>query len=248
MEFRQFFSKTLWPFLASAGAASVMILAFFIPSVQDQWDRYQARQVIEQYEALGDDFFKEKEYKMAEQAFAKAYELSEQKRLDIEVKRLNAKINIIYEDPEWGSKPPENLQEVDFQFLLHLQKGPGQEMERAHTLTSYGIYLASLGNIKDAEDKFKDAIRLNPGEFHAYLNLGNLYDEQGEILEAEKAYQTAIALDPKNVPAHYNLGLLFSDQGKLKEAEKELAVAVALDPTDSDAINVHNLILKQITK
>jgi len=28
-----------------------MLLAFFIPSIQEQWDRFQARQVIERYKA-----------------------------------------------------------------------------------------------------------------------------------------------------------------------------------------------------
>ena len=38
----------LWPLLVSLGSAMVMLLAFFIPSVQDQWDRYQSREVIQQ--------------------------------------------------------------------------------------------------------------------------------------------------------------------------------------------------------
>jgi hypothetical protein len=57
-----------------------MILAFLIPSIQDQWDRYQSRRVIQQYVAMGDDFVREENFTMAEQAFAKAFELSEERR------------------------------------------------------------------------------------------------------------------------------------------------------------------------
>ena len=49
MEMKTFIKEKLWPFLAGVGSAAVMVLAFFIPSLQDQWDRYQSRKVIEQY-------------------------------------------------------------------------------------------------------------------------------------------------------------------------------------------------------
>src|SRR5438105_2952875 len=122
--------KKIWPVLVSLGGASVMILAFFIPSVQDQWDRYQARQVIEQYEKLGNEFFEEEHFEMAEEAYAKAFELSNASRLDLEVKRFNARINRIGSDPNWGSKPPEGLKDIDFQFLLHFQKGEDKAKHR----------------------------------------------------------------------------------------------------------------------
>jgi tetratricopeptide (TPR) repeat protein len=238
--------KRIWPLLVSAGSASIMILAFFIPSIQDQWDRYQSRNIIQQYVELGEDFVKEENYKMAEEAFSKAYELSEEKRLDIEVKRLSAKVNSIYQDPSWGSKPPEGLEEVDFQFLLHFQKGLKHTHKRASILTSFGVYLAAVGKTKEAEKAIEEAIRLNPNEVLAYINLGNLMDEIGKRDKAEKAYRKAMSIEPKNARAHYNLGLLFSEERKLKEAEIEFNKAIELDPNDTDAINQRDLILKQI--
>jgi tetratricopeptide (TPR) repeat protein len=240
--------KKIWPLLVSMSSASIMILAFLIPSIQDQWDRYQSRRVIQQYVAMGDDFVREENFTMAEQAFAKAFELSEERRLDIEVKRLSAKVNLIYMDPVWGSKPPEGLEEVDFQFLLHLQNNPAHTSKRASVLTSYGVYLAAKGKTKEAEKTIFDAIRLNPREVLAYINLGNLMDEQGKRDEAEKAYRKAISLAPQNVRAHYNLGLLFLEQGKLKESENEFSKAIQLDPNDTDAIRQRAIVLKEIAK
>ncbi|HXA02203.1 MAG TPA: tetratricopeptide repeat protein [Cytophagaceae bacterium] len=241
-----FIIKKIWPLLVSAGGASVMILAFFIPSVQYQWDRYQSRLVIQQYVQMGDEFVKEENYDMAQKAFTKAYELSEEKRLDIEVKILSAKVNLIYQDTEWGSKPPEELEEVDFEFLLQLQKGPEHTHERASILTSYGIYLASLGKTKEAKNKIQEAIRLNAGEVLAYINLGNLLDQEGKKEQAGKAYRQAISIDTKNARAHYNLGLLLSEQDNLKEAEREFAKAIELDSNDTDAIIQYRLILRRI--
>lgn len=246
METKIFVTKRLWPFLVSASGATLMLLVFFIPSIQDQWDRYQARNIIQQYVEIGDDFVKEVNYKLALEAFTKAFELSEEKRLDIDVKRLSAKVNLIYQDPVWGSKPPDGLEEVDFEFLLHLQKSSEHKTQRASILTSYGIYLASVDKMEEAEKAIEEAIQLNPDEVLAYINLGNLLDQVGKKEEAEKAYQKAISIDPKNVRAHYNLGLLYSEQGKLKEARKELTKAIELNPNDADAIEQLNLIHKEI--
>jgi tetratricopeptide (TPR) repeat protein len=224
--------KKIWPFLASLGGASVMVLAFFIPSVQDQWDRYQSRKVIEQYEKLGEDFLEEGHFAMAEQAFAKAFELSEEKRLDIEVKRLEAKINRVNENPVWGTRTPDTLKEIDFQYLLHFQKDKAAKKSRV--LDSYGVFLSSNGRLKEAESSFNEALQLNNKDELAHVNLGNLFRQQGKLAASEREYQTAISLDGENAITHYNLALLYTDEGKLDKALAELARALKLDSTDSD--------------
>ncbi len=227
--------KKIWPVLVSLGGASVMILAFFIPSIQDQWDRYQARQVIEQYEKLGNEFFDEEHFEMSEEAYSKAFELSDEKRLDLEIKRLSAKINRIGSDPTWGSKPPEGLKDIDFQFLLHFQKGKDKAKHRVATLNCYGVFLASVNRNKEAEKIFREVIQLDSADVLALVNLGNFYFHHGKIDEAKKYYQKAILREPENARAHYNLGLLFSEQGQWEEAKNEFAKAFKLDPEDADA-------------
>jgi tetratricopeptide (TPR) repeat protein len=227
--------KKIWPYLVSLGSASIMILAFFLPSLQDQWDRYEARQVIKQYEKLGDEFFGNDQFEMAEEAFAKAFELSEQKRLDLEVKRLNAKVNRIGNDPTWGTKAPEGLQEIDFQFLLHFQKGQDKIKNRVSTLNCYGVFLASEEKNEEAEQVFKNAIKLDSTDVLAFVNLGNLYFNDEKIDDARKYYLKAISLDPQNARAHYNLGLLYVDQKNMDGARKEFSDALKFDPDDDDA-------------
>jgi tetratricopeptide (TPR) repeat protein len=222
-------------FLAGAGSASVMFLAFLLPSIQDQYDRYQSRKVISKYEQLGNDFFAEEKYELAEQAYEKAYELSENKRLDIEVKRLNSKINTIGNNPAWGATPPEEIQDVDFQFLLKMAKGQ-DKMDRVAILNSYGVYLVGLKRVKEAKDVFEEAIALDTTEAVTYINLGNLYDQEEKKLEAEKCYLKAIHLDENNARAHYNLGLLYEEQGKLPAAKKEIEKTLKLEPGDEDVI------------
>ena len=218
--------------LVTLGSASVMILAFFLPAVQDQWDRYQSRKIIEQYVVLGDSFLIEERYEMAEEAYGKAFHLSDDKRLDIEMKRLHAKIEQINMDPEWGSKSPSDLEDIDFQFLLHMQSNIKQ---RASTLNSYGIFLASEGKVKDAEESFIEAIRLDSMEAQSHVNYGNLLDQLGKKDKAKQHYLKAIRLDPENGRAHYNLGLLYLELGSKEEAEKQFKRALQIDPDDADA-------------
>lgn len=229
--------RKAWPVVVSMSGATMMILAFFIPSLQEQWDRYQARKVIQEYEQLGDEFLEEDRYQMAEEAYAKAFELSEQKRLDIEMKRLNARINRIHEDPDWGSEPPDDLKEVDFQYLLHFQKKKGMIAERVHTLNSYGIYLSALGRYDDANKALREALGIRPNDALTWINLGNLYDEEGKKQEAQEAYEKAISLDPDNARAHYNFGLLLIEDNKTEEARLEFEKARKLDPADSDIVH-----------
>jgi tetratricopeptide (TPR) repeat protein len=227
--------KSIWPIVVSLGSASMMVLAFFIPSIQDQWDRYQARQVIKQYEKLGNEFFEAENFDMAEEAYAKAFELSEQKRLDLEIKRLNARVNRIGSDPMWGKKVSDDLKDVDFQFLLHFQSGDAKIKNRVSTLNCYGVFLASEGRNEEAEKIFIDAIKLDSTDILAFVNLGNLYFTDEKIAEAKKYYLKSIRLDPENPRAHYNLALLLLDQSDLENAKKEFAKAFEFDPDDEDA-------------
>lgn len=219
-----------------------MALAFFIPSVQDQWDRYQSRKIIQQYVQVGDELFDEGRYKMSEDAYAKAYELSSETRLDIEVKRLNAKVNRINENPEWTARIPDDLEEVDFQFLLHMQKEKAQQKARVSTLNCYGVFLAKHGRLPESHAAFNEALQLDPTEVLAHINLGNLYDQEGKKTEAEQAYRKALSLAPDDAWAHYNLGLLLSEKGKRLEAENEFKKAHELEPADLEILKQYDLL------
>lgn len=243
---KTFIKEKLWPFLAGMSSALVMVLAFFIPSLQDQWDRHQSRKIINQYETLGNDFYKEEKYDMAEQAYEKAFDLSDSKRLDIEIKRLEARINRVNMTSQWGDTIPEDLEEIDFQYVLHLQKGKEKEKERVATLNSYGIFLVASRKLKEAEQSFKEATQLDSTDAMAYVNLGNLYDQQGKKEKAIIYYLKAISNERDNARAHYNLGLLYAEQGRLLEAKQQMAEAIRSDSTDTDALMQYRELEKQL--
>jgi tetratricopeptide (TPR) repeat protein len=227
-------SKKAWPYVATLSSASVMLLAFFIPSIQDQYDRYQSRKVIDKYVSLGDEFMEEEHYDLAEKAYEKAFELTFHNRLEIEVKRIKARVHRMSQLVEWGAKPPEDLEEVDFQLLLHLQKGPQDARERGFTLNSYASYLAGTKKYKEAEDALAEALQIDPRSAMFHLNLGNVQDQRGKKDEALKSYLKALELDPKSLNAHYNLGLLYVEMGKNPEARQAFEAALKIAPEDAD--------------
>ena len=192
-------SKKAWPYVATLSSASVMLLAFFIPSIQDQWDRFQSRKVVGEYVKLGDEFMEEEHYDMSEKAYEKAFELSLSSRLEIEMKRLEARVHRMSMLVDWGAKPPKDLEEVDFQLLLHMQKGKEHEKERAFTLNSYASFLDGSKKVKEAENALQEALRIEPKSAMFHLNLGNLQDQAGQKEEALKSYLKALELDPKSV-------------------------------------------------
>jgi len=232
--------RRMQPWLAGAASAFITVLAFFLPSLQDQWDRWQSRQVIQRYVELGRDFMHEGRFKIAEETFAKAFELSESRRLDIEEERLAAKVARVNEDPAWGETNPEGLEESDFLYLLHLQEGRGAEQfrEQALTLNSYGVFLTSEKRFAEAESTFHQSILLDSTNASARVRLGNLLSDRGREREAEAAYRLALRLDPGSLSGHYNLGLLLSQAGRPAEAETLLRRAVELSPGDADALRL----------
>lgn len=233
--------------VSSLSGALIALVAFLIPSMQDQWDRFQARQVIERYVGLGERLMKEKNYTVAEEAFQKAFDLSENRRLDIDERRLQAHIQLINQNPYWRNKPPENIKDIDFQYLLDIQTEKSRQKDRAVTQGVYGCYLVSLGRFQEARQAFDEAIRLNPNSGENYINYANLLDDLGDEAGAEKAYLQGLALDPKDAFGHFNFALLLEKKQRYQESLAQLEAALQLAPEDKDIQNQLKLVRKLIS-
>ena len=227
--------RKVWPILASVGSTITMLVVFFIPSIQDQWDRYQSRQIVQKYIRLGDDFFDDEHYDLAEQAYARAFELSEEKRLDAEIKRLSARVNRMGLESDWGAEPPEDIEDVDFQFLLQFQKDKEFDNQRISTLNSYGIFLAAKDESEKAAAVLREALALDSTNVLVLINYGNLLDQTGKMQQAEAYYKKALTHEPDNVQAHYNLGLVYRERKNDSLARHEFKRVMQLDSTYHEA-------------
>ena len=63
--------------------------------------------------------------------------------------------------------------------------------------------------MEEANKAYKEAIRINPENLEALLNLGALYQRPDDLDAAERQYSQVQRLNPSQAAAHANLGALF---------------------------------------
>src|SRR5215470_19324406 len=81
-----------------------------------------------------------------------------------------------------------------------------------------GIRYASQGQLPQAIEAYKQAIRLRPKFAEPYNNLGNLYGKLGQYQQAMEAYHQAIRIKPDLAEAYHNLGATYTKLGRYQEA------------------------------
>jgi tetratricopeptide (TPR) repeat protein len=222
------------PLLAGLASGTVVLLAFLLPSMQDQWNLYRSGKVIDQYAQIGGKLMEQGLYASAEKAFAKAVEMSEGRRLDLIESELRAHVQRVNEDPEWRGAVPEDISEGDFLYLLAMQRGEDRARDRAATLAAYGVWLASVRRITEAERQLREAIKVDASNSEAHVALGNLLDDRGELQAAEAEYRRAIELDPDDPGALYDLGDLLLATRRAKDAEAPLRKYIAINPDEAE--------------
>jgi protein O-mannosyl-transferase len=80
-------------------------------------------------------------------------------------------------------------------------------------------------------------IKVNPGAFVAYNQLGTLLSHQGRYAEAIEQFQRSLRLNPDFVFARFNLAGALQEMGRFPEAMEEYERVIALDPILSLAYN-----------
>jgi tetratricopeptide (TPR) repeat protein len=228
-------AESAWKtWVAAAGTASVTLLAFLIPSVQDQWDRHTQRADVEEYREVARELMQARKYHDAEQALERAVELSGTARPELERERLQAKTEQVNTDLDWGGKiDDESLEESDFSVLEVMLARAGQHADRAWALNNHAVFLAHHGQTPRAAALLEQAVREAPGDARIRVTLGNVRWDLGDLTAAAQAYAAALQLQPDQATAHYNLGLLREQQGDLPAARRELQRVLALQPGDA---------------
>jgi tetratricopeptide (TPR) repeat protein len=98
---------------------------------------------------------------------------------------------------------------------------------------------------KNSITLFKHAVKVNPNNFVAHINLGSALDSIGRNSEATKHFLEAVRLVPNIPKARNNLGLSLDKQGNSDEAIKHLLKAIQLSPDYVDAhYNLSNALHK----
>jgi len=105
-------------------------------------------------------------------------------------------------------------------------------------------FLATLGKDREAEEEYREVIRLVPHHALACYRLGLLFSDRDPA--ASEAWQRkAVALRPDFADAHQELGRTLAKQARPDEAGAELALALKLKPELVDARLLWASILRQ---
>ncbi len=86
------------------------------------------------------------------------------------------------------------------------------------------------GNLTEAEEKFRDALRVAPKDIGALLGYAHLKDRLEQPAEARRLYMRAATAHPKQAAVHNNLGLFLAQRGMLTDAASAFTRAVQLQP------------------
>lgn len=93
-----------------------------------------------------------------------------------------------------------------------------------------GIFLEAIGNFKESEKEFREAIKMNPNLDKAHVNLGVLLLKLDRNKESEEELRKAIRINPNLAEAHSQLGFLLFFLDRYEESEEEFRKAIGINP------------------
>jgi arylsulfatase A-like enzyme len=110
---------------------------------------------------------------------------------------------------------------------------------RSHdTWVSAGFASVGLGDLAEAERRFRTAVDLAPDRTPPRLNLANVQLKLGRLDEAEAGYREVLQSDAENFFALYNMGVLLAGRDRVAEATAYWRRFEALYPEDRRAAGV----------
>lgn len=119
----------------------------------------------------------------------------------------------------------EQLGKREPERALEALAGVGQPILLAEAETLRGTARIFLGEPEAARDAFSAALTLDPKQYRAQTNLGNLELEDGRTDEAIALYQRALAANPEFANAHHNLGVAYRRKGQIGKSVGSLRKA-----------------------
>jgi tetratricopeptide (TPR) repeat protein len=78
--------------------------------------------------------------------------------------------------------------------------------------------------IREAEEYFQKAVKIDLSLSEVYVQLGLLYKARGENEVALASFQSAVKADPKSSDAHYQLSLAYRRGGDVAKAKREMSI------------------------
>jgi tetratricopeptide (TPR) repeat protein len=133
--------------------------------------------------------------------------------------------------PEFVNAGPAAIKKISEQFVDD------------YSLVRAANELLKADDLDQAEQKCRQALKLNKNNAQAHYTLACCLEPRGMLEEATSHLSEAVRLDPNYADAHYNLGQAMFRMSKPDEAIKHLSLVVQLDPDHVKAQNSLGAIL-----
>lgn len=95
---------------------------------------------------------------------------------------------------------------------------------------SAGLKALDAGNYAEARTDFESATKKNPGDYVAFVNLGQTCEKLGDTASAEAAYKSALGLKPDLDAAAAELAALYVADGHIDDAFAVCKAGIAKHP------------------
>ena len=110
------------------------------------------------------------------------------------------------------------------------KRPPGASQKLAIAHYNIGLTKQQAGNLKDAIERYREALRNNPDYAEADVNLGLALEATGKAAKAAPHYEEALRIKPNYPDAHLNLGNVLQQSGKFAEAIDHYRQALQVQP------------------
>ncbi len=117
------------------------------------------------------------------------------------------------------------------EVLAQAQQWQTEVPEDAKAFFYQGVALAASGRFAEAEESYRRALALDPGDFKIWNNLATLlFENLNRQAEGEQCLRQALALDPGNKLGWANLAGMNGHLGRHAQVLECAERALALDP------------------
>lgn len=117
-----------------------------------------------------------------------------------------------------------------------------------HNNYQLGNVLARVGNIEEAIQFYKKALRAHPGYDEIYFNLGVMYSKIKLWDKAIENYKTSLIINPFNINIYVNLGHVYIEKEMLDEGLEIYNKALEIDPCNKEIYNNLGYIYSKMKK
>jgi tetratricopeptide (TPR) repeat protein len=100
-----------------------------------------------------------------------------------------------------------------------------------------GFYLSNRGEVAEAMENYRQALKIKPDYEDAHNNLGYAFANQKKYPEAIAEYEAALRIRPNHPEVNNNFGNALADVGRVDEAIAHYMIALGQRPDYADAHN-----------